>query len=200
MDLILIIILIFICAWGDRDFGYIFDKQNREPEGKPQFIDVPVKWRWMFRFQNETYADGNKILKASVVVHLLGYFFSFLEIIILLCTVVGDTRKLADLSMGIFLLHEVILAIYIFPIGLKYEKNLRKAYDYDWITFVQEIFFENPRRRCKIIEKIDENTYEIKVGRYVYLAKSKKPVNTEERLYAYHRYDEGKPYWIIKNY
>ena len=45
-------------------------------------IPVSAKWKWLFRLQHDTYASGNKILKASVGIYLSGYIAAIIELLI----------------------------------------------------------------------------------------------------------------------
>ena len=43
--------------------GSAIDKENRNLAGKPAFIFIPDKWKWLFRNRVNTYAGKNKILR-----------------------------------------------------------------------------------------------------------------------------------------
>lgn len=197
-----IIIWVIMFIWIGYDGGYTIDKQYREPGGKPIFINIPDRWKWLFKFQTNTYI--RKIVRPGFSTYLLGYLFAALEIILLFITLnLEEWQLLIKIADGLVYLFVFLCFVIVMPDIMMYEKNMRNTYDYDWITYFQEGFSLNPKRRCHIVKHIEGTTYEIALGyrnKRKYLAEVVVPVNVGEMKYAVHVYDEKRPYWIIKNH
>lgn len=205
---------IFIVIWwfimsiySGRLLGYTMDKQNREVGGKPIFVSIPEKWRWAFRFRNESYTDKYKILRASAVFQLLGYLFSSVEILILIIMIFNKTLDLTALATSVYVIFMLSGFFFVLlPNRVRYNYYMRRTYDYDWITYCKEQFGGRTKRPCKIVSKINENTYEITLGRFgkhKYRANADIKVKIGEKMYAVHMdhsVDENVPYWKIKNH
>lgn len=203
----IIILSIVFCIWFGRDSGYVIDRQNRDPGGKPEFVIVPLKYRWLFKFQNKMYSDKYTILKASVAFHLLGYFFGIVETVVLVVFILTENTQLIPISISFAILNIAIGVFFIqFPDSSRYDRNMRETYDYDYITYYKQQLTGNSKRRCRIVSQIDEHTYEITIGLFgkkKFRAISDVAVNIGDMQYAVHMgylMDDNMPYWKIKTY
>lgn len=186
------------CIWIGRETGYTLDKQNRKPEGKPKFVLIPNKWLWLFRYQKNEYAAKYNILRTSIYCHLLGYAFSVFEVLVLLYVVISKNKT--ALSEKIFFAYILLMSAICIPESYRYERNLQRAYDYDWITYLQEAFRGVSRRKCTVVEQKGDGIYEIVFGKWNkrrYVAKATKTLNIGDVKYARHIYGEKGPYWLI---
>lgn len=205
MEWICNILWIILCVYIGRYNAYVLDKQYSDPGGKPIYITIPNNWRWAFRFQESSY--NNKIWRVSFFFALLGYLFGIIERVLLLCAIKSELKdRIFDISYEVFCWY-IFLSLMVMIIGtFGYEYNMRIAYDYDWVTYFQEGIFQKSKRRCKVINQIDEETYEIILGRFgkrIYRAEAEGPMEIGDKKYAihfYHSLEKNTPYWIIKNY
>lgn len=195
--------LIIMCIYSGREMGSAIDKENRNSAGKPAFIFIPDKWKWLFRNRVNTYAGKNKILRVSFIIQLLGYLFAFFEIVLFVSFLFCKKERLTTFSFQLYIFYALIS---IFLGGVSsyiYERNMQTAYDYDWITYFQEAFSLYSKRSCRIIDKKNESTYEIVIGafcKHKYLATAECQVEIGEKKYAIHVYDKAGPYWIIRSF
>ena len=82
MDLCIILVFVAVSIGMGREAGYGMDRDCSDPGGRAKYIPVPAKWKWLLRLQQDTYASGNKILKASVGIYLSGYIAAIIELLI----------------------------------------------------------------------------------------------------------------------
>ena len=197
------------CFYTGREVGAKIDLQNRDVGGKPKLVQIPWKWQSIFKQRQGLYMYDNKILKASVLSHLLGYTFAMIELILFVIGICFQMKsKIVIVADSCFFVFILVMAFgVLLPDGIRYEKNMQKAYDYDWITSFQEALTQKSKRKCTIISVIDERTCEIEflkgIKKHRFYAETEFPVEIGEIKYALHYYhpiDEDKPYWIIKNY
>ena len=206
MDLCIILVFVAVSIGMGREAGYGMDRDCSDPGGRAKYIPVPAKWKWLFRLQHDTYASGNKILKASVGIYLSGYIAAIIELLIFFFAVFSgcEWEIAADWAYKICLSTGVLSGIFFAaPVGIKYDYNMGLTYDYDWVTFLQVTFLLNPKRRCKVVYIIDETLCEITFGRFGrrrHLAETQIPVKVGDEKYAVHRYGDVRPYWEIRNH
>lgn len=187
---VLVIFWIVMSIYSGRYLGYTMDMENSDIGGRPMFVIIPQKWRWLFRFRNQVYADKYKLLIASVAFQLLGYFCSVVEITILLVMVLNKNLNLTSLATLVYVIYMLIgIFCIFFPNNIRYDYYMRRTYDYDWITYFKEELNIRPKRTCRIVSQIDENTYEITLGRFgkkKHQANADMQVKIGEKKYAVH--------------
>lgn len=201
------ILLARIIWWGilsfyvGRSVGKTVDIQYREAEGKPKFLTIPENRKWIFPFR---YFAGSDVVKEGVIIQLVGYVFSFLELVMLLLAFFADEVPLFSLIADLLvIMFGLIIAVVLLPMAIRYQKNINHAYDCDWITTLQENLTIYPKRRCRIISQTGTCTYVIALGRWgkkSRLAKSSVPVVVGSIMYAVHSNEQGSPFWTIKNH
>lgn len=198
---------ILICFWSGRSIGSRIDKEYRDPGGKAYYVNINSKWRWIYKKINDTYSESSRILLASMIWHLLGYAFSVIEMLLLISGIImKNTEFMSTISCQILIVYFLFAGIFVgLPTGIMYSHNMRKTYDYDWITDVKEKICSNSKRTCKIVSISQNDICEIKIGyfgRKHRVAKAEKdiPVWIGKRMYAIHVYDTCNPCWIIKEH
>lgn len=67
--------LIFMCIYSGREISYKINKENRDPCGRPVFVNISSQWICLFKQQDNMYNKNYKILKSSAIIVILGYFF-----------------------------------------------------------------------------------------------------------------------------
>lgn len=194
------IVCAMICFFSCRNAGKRMNNQYRDSEGKPRFVIIPNRYKLFFCFD---YSKGNSVLKAGVVIHLVGYLFTLLELLLLfLCTLLNQHHVMLHYSHWIACGYALLVAFGVMvPAGFRYETNIQKFYDHDWITHFQRVMTLYPIRQCKIIKQIDSSTYEITLGKFrrkKHIARTLFPVVIGERMLAVHTYEQGPPYWHLK--
>ena len=98
-----------ICVFIGREVGCSIDRQNRDIGGKPKFATIPKKWRWIFKQKQNTYAEKTKILKASIMSHLIGYLFGLIEMILLVVGIISHVNsKILFVADALFYLFIII--------------------------------------------------------------------------------------------
>ena len=206
-EMFYILLWTILCFYIGRYNAYIIDKQNSDLGGKPVFVVVPDKWKWLFRFQKNSYVRKNKLLKISVVLCLIGYAFAIIELFLLIYAIIaGVTTIISKMAFLVFIVFMGIFMIIMCGASIRYEYNMSIAYDYDWITYFQEGLVQKSKRRCKVVSQLTEGTYEITFGRYGkrrFRAETDVPVEIGDQKYAvhyYHSLDSDEPFWVIKNY
>lgn len=194
--------------WGGRNLGYTIDKQYRDPGGKPIYVVLPLKYRSFFKINENTYFSKDNPLRVSICIQFVAYIFAFVELGVLLCGIISgryiffSNAATKFFVIGMFLIGFVIAAPYVY----KYNQNMYKTYEYDWITALQEGLFQYSKRKCKIIKKINDNIYQIEVGilkKHKYIAESMFVIEEGTMLYAVHYYhskDISGPFWEIKKF
>ena len=156
----------FVCIMNAIEVGRVIDQQYRDVGGKPEFIEIPKKWRWLFYKPKEFYKRSNKLTKMSLIIYLIGYFgFIFQTTIIITSLIAGRFSHMEYISWGILLTNEILSMIVGFTMGRKYNKNMRKSYDYDFLSYYMEQLCGVCKRKCRIVSIIDEQVCEIEIGR-----------------------------------
>lgn len=191
-----------LCILGGLNVGASVDQQYREPEGKPHFIEVPHKLKWLFRFRHFA---GAEVVKVAFYIEVVGYVYALAYLCMAALAWLWD-----GLNDRLRLICYLLLAMYVFsvvslllPMAWRYERNKQKEFQYDWITYLQEALSLYPKRRCRIIAQIDDSTYRIRLAglfRTEFVAKSQKKVAVNKKMYAVHQYELGFPFWIIKDH
>lgn len=191
---------IFLLYMG-RSVGKIIDKQYREPEGKPKLVRIKENLKWLFHFE---YFFGPEVVKEGLITEILGYLFSALVLCLFIIPVSLDVGQiLAPVSDWLVVLYAFLEIIIVTPMGIRYSRNVQRAYDSDWITQFQEAFTLLPKRRCKVVSLVREGVYEITlghVGRQRHLAKSSSMVSVGSKMYAVHSNEQGSPFWTIRDH
>lgn len=188
-----------LCFWAGMSTGKTIDMQYRDPEGKPVFVSVPQMIRPYFRFSNY-----DRVVQQGLIVQIISYIYSLLELLSFF--LVYATNSKAYLTAGNWLMCSfgIILAFpVLLPFSIKYERNIQKAYDSDWITYLQRSLTLLPKRKCRVTAQIDFDKYEITLGFWGikrHCAKANFPVEIGDRLYAVHSVESGSPFWTIKDH
>ena len=186
-----------LCFFLGRSVGKIIDIQYRESEGKPRLRCLSKKARIFFAF-----SDHNMVVAEGIVAHILGYIFTLLELIAVALFTATEMNIFLALSQWLFYAFVFILVILVmFPMAVRYEHNIQIAYDCDWITNRMRSFSMLPKRRCKVVNQLDDSTYEITLGycgRKKRKAKTSVPVSTGDFVYAVNYFDDGPPFWTIR--
>lgn len=197
-----ILFCFFMCLYMARECGSRIDKENRQSAGKPVFISIPDKWRWLFCNKVNSYAGRTKILRVSFVIHLLGYLSASIELLFLLMYLYYGTEEFVTFSFRVWLLCGLLVSGISLVSSYIYESNLQRAYDYDWITYWQEGIQSFSKRKCRVIDKKDDGIYVITIGvcKHRHLAISEFSVGINENLYAIHIYNEDGPCWELRKY
>ena len=201
--------ILFICltVWTGREVGDVIDKQNRDVGGNPCFLKISDKWRWLFRFQKKLYTDKFTILRASVILHLLGYLSAIIEFMLFIIALITNNLKIISVVPQIYFTSTIFgMLCVFFPDSIRYFYYMHKSYQYDWITDFKEQLVQNSKRRCKVVSKLDDNTFEITLGRLgkkKFRASADVPVEVGDEkvaVHVYHSLDENAPFWVIKNF
>lgn len=187
-----------VCCWSGYRVGKTVDIQYREKEGKPTIVSVPEKLRPFFRFR---YYFGNEVVREGIITQILGYAFGSIEIALF---IFSATLKLGvnseKVSDWIVILYAFALILVLLPMHIRYQRNLQRAYDCDWITQLQEILTIYPKRRCKVVSQHTPSTCTITLGRWgkrKFVAKTTIPVYPGAVLFAVHSSENGAPFWTI---
>lgn len=190
-----------LCFYVGRYVGKTVDIQYREAEGKPKFYTIPENRKWIFHFR---YFAGHDVVKEGVIIQLVGYVFSFLELVtLLLASFADELLFLSLIGDWLVIIFGLVIAVVLLPMAIRYQKNINHTYDCDWITTLQENLTIYPKRRCRIISQTGDYTYIIVLGRWGKknrLAKSSVPVVVGSIMYAVHSNEQGSPFWTIKNH
>lgn len=191
-----------VCFLTGRGVGKTVDIQYREIEGKPKFIKIAERRKWIFHFR---YFAGTEVVREGLIAQIVGYTFSTLELAVFFLAVIIDAVQLiVVIADWLVVLFATVLSVgVLLPMQLRYQHHMKVAYDCDWITHLQENLTIYPKRRCRIISKIGPSTYEIVLGRWgkkKRLAKTSVPVVVGTTMYAVHSNEQGSPFWTIKNH
>jgi len=191
-----------VCFLVGRSVGKTIDIQYREQEGKPALVTIPDRWKKLFHFR---FFSGNEVVREGITTQILGYLFATVELILLIFAAILKRIMsfvwVADWLLILFAL--IVTLAVLLPMHIRYEHNLRLAYDCDWITQMQEILTIYPKRRCVVVSQINTFTYEIilgGLGRRRHIAKSTIPVVVGARMFAVHSNEHGSPFWTIKDH
>ena len=196
------IYLALLIFFAGRIIGKRLDKEYREPEGCHSMVTIPPQWKWLFSFHR---SSGDTVVRAGVIMQIVGYVFTCLELLCFIGTILEHGRNaLYSLAWGVLVLFfAVIVFAVLLPFSFCYNRNIQKALDCDWITQLQEAFTILPKRRCRIIQVIDEKTCIIKLrgmGRRTYYARATFPVKSGEKMYALHSNEKGHPFWTLREH
>lgn len=187
-----------VCCWTGYRAGKAVDIQYHEKEGKPTIISVPEKLRPFFRFR---YYFGNEVVREGIITQILGYSFGLMEIALFIFSATlklgANSEKISD---WIVMLYVFTLILTLLPMHIRYQRNLQRAYDCDWITQLQKILTIYPKRRCKVVSSNNTSTCTItldRCGRREFLAKTTIPVCPGKLVFAVHSSAHGAPFWTI---
>ncbi len=190
----------FMFWYASRSSGRSLDKQHRKTEGKPHFVEIPRRYKWLFSFD---YLTGMVVVKEGLTVQVVGYLFSAFEVC---CAVFAYLFQKTDIirQMSFYrVLAYVLIAGYIMTrMEIRYERNMQNAFDYDWISYFQHAVIALPKRKCVVLSKMDASTYEIRlsISRKKYGARSSVEVTIGAKYYAVHSYEQGYPFWSIRDH
>ncbi len=191
-----------VCFFVGRSVGKTIDIQYREQEGKPALVTIPDRWKKLFHFR---YFFGNEVVREGIVTQILGYLFAVAELVVLvLAAILKRIMSFVWVADWLLIFWGLIVTLAVLlPMDIRYEHNLRLAYDCDWITQLQEMLTIYPKRRCVVVSQINTSTYEIILGRWgkrKHIAKSTNPIVVGARMFAVHSNEHGAPFWTIKDH
>lgn len=197
----------FVCIISAIEMGRVIDQQYSDIGGKPEFVEIPQKWRWLFYKSKDSYKQSNKLVKMSLIVYLVGYIgFVIQMIVIFLGFISGRFGQINYISWCILVIHEVLNVIIGLTMGHKYNKNMRKSYDYDFLSYYIEQIKGVCKRKCRVVDVIDEHICEIEIGRFKkrrFKATTEIKVKVGEERYAMHYnhpIDLDEPYWEVRRH
>lgn len=187
-----------VCCWSGYSVGRTVDVQYHEREGKPTFVSIPEHLRIFFHFR---YFLGNEVVREGVITQILGYTFGLVEIVLFVfSTILKLNVNSLQIADWIVILYVFILTLVLLPMHIRYERNMQRAYDCDWITQLQENLTIYPKRQCKIVSTNNTSTCIITLGRWgkrKFVARATIPVYPGTVLFAVHSSENGPPFWTI---
>lgn len=80
-----------VCFLTGRGVGKTVDIQYREIEGKPKFIKIAERRKWIFHFR---YFAGTEVVREGLIAQIVGYTFSTLELAVFFLAVIIDAVQL----------------------------------------------------------------------------------------------------------
>lgn len=191
----------FACFYSGINVGRSFNIQYSEPEGKLSLITISEKFKFLFFFNGKS---NHSILKASVTAYIVCYLFSLTEFICFIMSLCFRQDKNIFFASNIIgYSYGIWLICFSAFVGIKYSFNMHAAFDCDWITDFQRALTVLPKRRCKIVAKLDDATYLISLnggGKRKYIARSSCSVIVGSKLFAVHSCENGKPFWTIRDH
>ncbi len=176
------VILALICLAAGRNGGRSLDRQYRDSEGQPHLVTVPEKLRWCFALDD----TRRPAVREALWFQVLSYGCA------LLALVMGKWWVLYAYGILGFAITT--------PMALRYNANLRRHYDMDWVIQLRRSLSMFPVRRCRVLRQLEDGCWEIAMGRRRFRARASVPVEPGQRCYGVHSYDHGSPWWTLREH
>lgn len=196
-----------ICILGARESGRSFDQQYRDIGGKPEFVEIPKNWRWLFYKPKEFYKRSNKLTKVSLVFYSIWYMGFCVQMILFFASIItGKVNRFNAISWYILCAQVILSMIITIALTYRYDSNMRKSYDYDFMSYYIEQIRGVCKRKCRVVDVIDEHICEIEIGyfkkrRFKATTEIKVKVGEERYVMHYnHPIDVNEPYWEVRRH